>query len=1048
MNIQYKNTIPLTTKLSLKLNCMIKTHKSRFVCTLSGFVMALMMMPLSASAEVSANSPLQQSDEASVVTVQGTVVDATGLPLIGASVVEQGTLNGTITDVDGKFSLAVKKGATLEVSSIGFKTVFVTANGGVLDVTLVEDTELLNEVVVTALGIKREQKALSYNVQAVDGDKLTAVKDANFVNSLNGKVAGVVINSSSAGPGAASRVIMRGSKSLDKDNNALYVIDGIPMFNVSSGNQEGGIMNGQPGSDGVADLNPEDIESISVLTGPSAAALYGYQAANGVILVTTKKGQEGKTKVTFSNNTSFSNPLTKYAFQNTYGNLEGQHQSWGGKLATPTTFDPYDFYNTGVNVINGLTFSTGTAKNQTYASVSTTNTTGIIPNSEYNRYNFSFRNTAKFANDKLTLDLGAQYVIQNNKNMIGGGQYFNPLPSLYLFPRGENFQEVQMYERYNSTRMMMEQYWPTSKFSTAESMQNPYWIVNRMQTEMKKQRYMLNASLKWDITSWLNVIARVRVDNTAQDSYNKRYASTVTTFTEGSANGYYGHAKQNDYSTYADVIANISKTWDNWSLHVNVGGSIDDRSSNSAYFNGGLNKVANFFHYGNIKKDSSKRNETSWHQQIQSVFASGEVGWKRMVYLTVTARNDWDSALAFTKTPSFFYPSAGLSFVASELFDLPMALPYLKVRASWSEVGSAPSVGMTTETLKYNEQMDQYAYPTTKFNENLLPEKTRSWELGLNAKFVEGRINFDFTWYKSNTFNQTFYIPVSGTSAYSNYPIQAGNVQNSGVEIALGYSDSYANDKVHFSTGFTFTHNQNKIISLAEEAMKNGYLGKGTLGMDGGPQIRLTEGGTMGDLYTGYRLRQSPNGYIWQSATGEVQKEELKEYEYIGSTLPKFHAGWNTSLSYAGVTLNVQVTGRFGGLVVSDTQAMLDRYGVSQATAVARDNGGIPVQFGRNVDAQNYYETISQMAGTYYMYDATNIRLSELSISYDLPKKWFNNKMGLTVGFTGKNLWMIYCKAPFDPEAAASVSSNYYQGVDYFMTPSTRNLGFNVKLSF
>ena len=874
------------------------------------------------------------------------------------------------------------------------------------------------------------------------------MKDANFVNSLNGKVAGVVINSSSAGPGAASRVIMRGSKSLDKDNNALYVIDGIPMFNVSSGNQEGGIMNGQPGSDGVADLNPEDIESISVLTGPSAAALYGYQAANGVILVTTKKGQEGKTKVTFSNSTSFSNPLTKYAFQNTYGNLEGQHQSWGGKLATPTTFDPYDFYNTGVNVINGLTFSTGTAKNQTYASVSTTNTTGIIPNSEYNRYNFSFRNTAKFANDKLTLDLGAQYVIQNNKNMIGGGQYFNPLPSLYLVPRGENFQEVQMFERYNSTRMMMQQYWPTSKFSTAESMQNPYWIVNRMQTEMKKQRYMLNASLKWDITSWLNVIARVRVDNTTQDSYNKRYASTVTTFTEGSANGYYGHAKQNDYSTYADVIANISKTWDNWSLHVNVGGSIDDRSSNSAYFNGGLNKVANFFHYGNIKKESSKRNETSWHQQIQSVFASGEVGWKRMVYLTVTARNDWDSALAFTKTPSFFYPSAGLSFVASELFDLPMALPYLKVRASWSEVGSAPSVGMTTETLKYNEQMDQYAYPTTKFNENLLPEKTRSWELGLNAKFVEGRINFDFTWYKSNTFNQTFYIPVSGTSAYSTYPIQAGNVQNSGVEIALGYSDSYANDKVHFSTGFTFTHNQNKIISLAEEAMKNGYLGKGTLGMDGGPQIRLTEGGTMGDLYTGYRLRQSANGYIWQSATGEVQKEELKEYEYIGSTLPKFHAGWNTSLSYAGVTLNVQVTGRFGGLVVSDTQAMLDRYGVSQATATARDNGGIPVQFGRNVDAQNYYETISQMAGTYYMYDATNVRLSELSISYDLPKKWFNNKMGLTVGFTGKNLWMIYCKAPFDPEAAASVSSNYYQGVDYFMTPSTRNLGFNVKLSF
>ena len=1010
--------------------------------------MALMMMPLSASAEVSANSPLQQSDEASVVTVQGTVVDATGLPLIGASVVEQGTLNGTITDVDGKFSLSVKGGAVLEVSSIGFKTVTVIANAGApLTITLVEDTELLNEVVVTALGIKREQKALSYNVQAVDGDKLTTVKDANFVNSLNGKVAGVVINSSSAGPGAAARVVMRGSKSLDKDNNALYVIDGIPMFNVNSGNQDGGTMSGQPGSNSAADLNPEDIESISVLTGPSAAALYGYQAANGVILVTTKKGQAGKTKVTFSNNTSFSNPLVKYAFQNTYGNNEGQYESWGGKLATPTTFNPYDFFNTGVDVINGVTFSTGTDKNQTYASVSTTNSTGIIPTSEYNRYNFSFRNTAKFANEKLTLDLGAQYVIQNNKNLIGGGQYFNPLPALYLFPRSENFQEVQLYERWNSTRQIMEQYWPTEKFSTAESMQNPYWILNRMTNETKKQRYMLNASLKYDITDWFNVIARVRVDNSVSDNYGKRYATTSGTFTASSNKGYYSHSTQNDYSTYADVIANISKTWEDWSLHVNLGASIDDKWSSGTAFNGGLKTVPNFFHYGNISDEGDKKNEYYWHEQTQSVFASAEVGWNRMVYLTLTGRNDWDSKLAFTNQMSFFYPSAGLSFVASELFDLPVALPYLKVRASWSEVGSAPSRYLTLRQLAYNEQSGEYANPTTMFNSELKPEKTRSWELGLNAKFVEGKINFDFTWYKSNTFNQTFYIPVSASTGYSNKPIQAGNVQNSGVEIALGYSDSYANDKVHFSTGFTFTHNQNKTIKLAEDAMENGYLDKGTLGMSGGPQIRLTEGGTMGDLYTKYRLRQSPNGYIWQNPTGDVQLEQMDEYQYIGSTLPKFHAGWNTSLSYAGVTLNIQITGRFGGLVVSDTQAMLDKYGVSQASVDARENG-VSLQFGRNANAQNYFETISQMAGTYYMYDATNIRLSELSISYDLPKKWFNDKMGLTIGLTGKNLWMIYCKAPFDPEAASSVSSNYYQGVDYFMTPSTRNLGFNVKLSF
>ncbi len=1026
---------------------MIRTHRNSKLCLLGGFVISMLLMPLFASAEVG-GADLQLSDETDVLTVSGTVLDATGFPLIGASILEQGTLNGTITDIDGNFSLSVRKGAVLEISCIGFKTVTFTAESeSPLSFVLEEDSELLNEVVVTALGIKREEKALSYNVQSVDGEALTKVKDANFVNSLNGKVAGVIINSSSAGPGAAARVVMRGSKSLDKDNNALYVIDGIPMFNVSSGNQDGGTMGGQPGSNSAADLNPEDIESISVLTGPSAAALYGYQAANGVILVTTKKGAEGKTKVTFSNSTSFSNALMTYDFQNTYGNLEGNATSWGDKLETPTSFDPSGFYRTGVDVINGLTFSTGNDKNQTYVSLSTTNSTGVIPTSEYNRYNFSFRNTAKFAKDKLTLDLGAQYVIQNNKNLIGGGQYFNPIPALYLFPRGESFQEVQMYERWNSTRSIMEQYWPTSKFSTAESMQNPYWIIYRMPNTLKKNRYMFNASLKYDITDWLNVIARVRVDNSNQDSYNKRYASTVGTFTEGSDRGFYSHSSQKDRATYADVIANINKSWENWSLHVNLGASIDDRASESTHLNGGLNTIPNFFHQGNIDLSKSKRNETGWREQTQSVFVSAEAGWNRMVYLTLTGRNDWDSKLAYTDQISFFYPSVGLSFVASELFDLPMALPYLKVRASWSEVGAAPSRNMTLVQFAYNEQTDSYALPTSMFNPNLKPERTRSWELGLSAKFVEGRINFDFTWYKSNTFNQTFYIPVSASTGYKNKPIQAGNVQNSGVEIALGYSDSYVNDQVHFSTNFTFTHNSNKTLQLAEDAMENGYLSKGTLGISGGPDVRLTEGGSMGDLYINKRLRQSPNGYLWTSTTGALSTEET-EWKKIGSTLAKFHAGWNTSLSYAGINLGIQFTGRFGGLVVSDTQAMLDRYGVSQASADARDNGGISIGSGRKVNAKNYYETISTMPGTYYMYDATNIRLSELSLSYDLPKKWFKEKVGLTVGINGKNLGMIYCKAPFDPESAASVSSNYYQGVDYFMTPSTRSFGFNVKLSF
>lgn len=919
-----------------------------------------------------------------------------------------------------------------------------------------EDTQTLDEVVVTALGIKREQKALSYNVQQVKGDELTTVKDANFMNALNGKVAGVQINSSSAGAGGAVRVIMRGTKSLVKDDNALYVIDGVPMFNVNSGTEAGGTMADQPGTSSVADINPEDIESMSILTGPSAAALYGSSAANGVVLITTKKGVAGKVKVTYSNSTTFSSATRMPEFQNVYGNASGENVSWGNKLLTPSSFDPSDFFNTGVNEINGVTFTTGTEKNQTYASVATTNSTGILPNNAYNRYNFSIRNTAKFLNDKLTLDLGAQYIIQNNKNMVGSGEYFNPLLSLYLFPRGENFEEVQMYERYDDARNIMVQYWPTSLYGAELNMQNPYWVMNRMNNTSNKRRYILNASLKWDIAKWINITGRVKVDNSDMDAYKKYYASTNTTFTEGSNKGLYKHTKQNDRSIYADALVNISKNFldDKLSLNVNLGTSLNDTRDDGMYYSGGLKTIPNFFHIGNIATNISKRGESAWHDQSQSVFFSGEIGWNHELYLTVTGRNDWDSRLAYTSKESYFYPSVGLSAVISEMVKLPEVISYLKVRASWAEVASAPERYLTLLQYSYNDQTDIYEYPSTHYDTNLKPENTKSWELGLNAKFLKNRINLDFTWYKSNTFNQTFFVDASASSGYKQNIVQTGNIQNQGIEFALGYSDTYNKDW-RFSTNFTYTLNQNKIKSLANGALNPDtgepivmdYLSKGVLGAGGGPTIRLTEGGTMGDIYTNQRLRQSPNGYVWvDPQTNEVALETI-EYKKLGSVLPKFHLGWTGNIGWKDLNLSFAFTGRFGGLVISDTQAFMDRYGVSQASAQARDAGGVKVNDGM-VSARNYYEQVSNAIGTYYVYSATNIRLSELSLSYKLPKKWFNNKADMTLGLTGKNLWMIYCKAPFDPENTASTSNTFYQGVDYFMQPNTRSMGFNVKLSF
>ena len=456
---------------------------------------------------LSAKSNKEEQQKKTPITASGTVTDSKGEPLIGVSILVKGTSNGTITDMDGNFKIQAAKGDVLEVSYIGYASQTITlANAQPIKVTLGEDTQVLDEVVVTALGIKRATKALSYNVQEVKGDELTAVKDANFMNSLSGKVAGVQINSGATGAGGATRVVMRGMKSLTKDNNALYVIDGVPIFNTGKSGGEG-LFGEMGGSDAVADLNPDDIASISMMTGPSAAALYGSAAANGVVLITTKKGQTEKTTITVSNSTTFSKAYIMPDMQNRYGTSSGLF-SWGE--LTNRRYNPSDFFETGSNVINSVALSTGNTKNQTYLSASTTNSGGILPNNSYNRYNFTARNTTHFLNDKLTLDIGAQYIVQNNKNMVSQGQYYNPLPSLYLFPRGDNFDEIRLYERYNTNYGYMEQYWPYGDASL--SLQNPYWIQNRINRTSNKKRYMMNASLKWQATDWLNVVGRVNLD--------------------------------------------------------------------------------------------------------------------------------------------------------------------------------------------------------------------------------------------------------------------------------------------------------------------------------------------------------------------------------------------------------------------------------------------------------------------------------------------------------------------------------------------------------
>ena len=464
-----------------------------------------------ASTSPSASSTSLKAAQQQTKTVTGRIIDAKGEPLIGVTVIEKGTTNGAITDFDGNYSLSVPDAAVLQYSYVGYQTVEMSVAGkNVIDITMKEDTEVLEEVVVTALGIKRSEKALSYNVQQVNAEDITTNKDVNFVNSLSGKVAGVNINASSSGIGGVSKVVMRGTKSIMQSSNALYVIDGVPIFSGRS-NKGGTEFNSQGATEPIADINPEDIESMSVLTGAAAAALYGSDAANGAIVITTKKGKEGKMSITVNSNTEFSSPFVMPEFQNRYGTgiggvlSDSGILSWGGKLTEANAFNyspKDDYFQTGITGTESISFSTGTEKNQTYASAAAVNSKGIVPNNKYNRYNFTVRNTTSFLNDKMKLDVSASYILQNDRNMTNQGTYNNPLVGAYLIPRGYDWEDIKMYERYDPARKIYTQYWPVG--DAAIAMQNPYWINYRNLRENKKDRYMLNAGLSYQIFDWLN----------------------------------------------------------------------------------------------------------------------------------------------------------------------------------------------------------------------------------------------------------------------------------------------------------------------------------------------------------------------------------------------------------------------------------------------------------------------------------------------------------------------------------------------------------------
>ncbi len=988
----------------------------------------------------------------SKIKIRGSVTDVNGEPLIAVQVIPVGAEKfGGLTDLNGAYSLTIPSNVkTLTFSYIGYQSKHITiSKRKVINVVLEEDNKILEQVVVTALGIKRSEKALSYSVQELKGDVLSTNKDANFINSLDGRVAGVTINKSASGIGGATRVIMRGVKSIEGSNGVLYVIDGMPIYNTSTGT-DSGIMEGKNvGSEGIADFNPDDIASISVLSGPSAAALYGSSAANGAILITTKKGKEGKLRINLSSSFEMSTPFIMPRFQNTYGNKAGSFESWGDKLKTPSTYDPRDdFFQLGTSLMNNVALTFGTKKNQTYISIGTANAGGIVPNNAYKRYNFNLNNTLKLFDDKLSVTLGAQYIYQKDRNMVSQGQYFNPIVAAYLFPRGESWEAIKSFERYDPTRKINIQYWPVTE--GVFGVQNPYWTAYRNINENQKDRYIFTVNSKYDILDWLNIAGRFRFDKSYTHYHRDLYASTNEKW--AGKKGAYLYSDSNDQQLYGDLLLNVDKRLGDFSIVGNLGASFSDFKSNMAGYGGNLQLIPNMFTIGNINPSEGAPREGGGDLAVRNIaaFASLEVGWNRMLYLSMTGRNDWNSRLVNSVEPSFFYPSVGLSGIISEMVDMGKLVDLLKIRASYTQVGAPVSrIGLTpgtyTDKIEGGSLQPSTIYPYGDFK----AERTTSYEVGLNFKGLKG-LSLDLTLYKSNTYNQTFIGVMPESSGYTHAYLQAGNVQNKGIEAALGYRRELGDFKL--SSNVVFSMNKNEIISMVEN-YKHPSLDQ-TFNIDevskGNGRTILKVGGSINDIYANKFLKKDGNGFVYIPETGEIQMEAGKPV-YLGHTDPDFTLGWSNSFAWRGLSLSFTLNGRFGGVVTSSTQAILDRFGVSEASAIARDNGGVLIPHQGRYDAKAYYENTAasgefDLLG-YYTYDATNVRLGKVSLAYRLPDRLFKGKVkGVTLSLTGNNLLMLYNKAPYDPELTSSTGT-YGIGNDYFMQPSLRSFGASLKLS-
>lgn len=998
------------------------------------------------------------------VTITGVVTDMKGEAIIGANILEKGTSNGVITNPDGRFSLHVAKGSELTVSYIGYKSQTISIdNKTTFSIRLEEEALALETVVVTAMGIRKKEASLTYAAQLVYGNELTNVKDPNFIFSLAGKTAGVQINRISSGLASSAKVSIRGARSLSGNNQPLYVIDGVPMLN-NSNEQASTIMGGiadagnRDGGDGISNINPDDIESMSVLKGASAAALYGSQAANGVILITTRKGKPGLQQATFSSNTTFDRAISLPEFQNTYG-IDSNNMSWGSPDIIKKYNNLEDFFQKGFTTINSVSLTKGKEDIQNYFSYANTYGKGIIGGNKLTKHNITFRETGNFFNNRLSLDANINLIQQTLKNRpVTGGLYMNPLVSLYAYPRGEDLSYYKnKFEVFNADRNLYTQNW----YRTISGFeQNPYWITNRALNEDQRFRTIGNLSANLKLTYWLTLQARASVDY-INDKYEQKMLATTAQDIAGTytpensevayANGRYINLNHTELLMYADAMLLLDKTWNNWSLNGALGVSINHTTINSLRLDSKIASLyyPNIFTVSNIVMNSNANIEEKIKEQreLQSIFGTAQVGWKERLYLDVTARNDWSSTLAYTRHSSFFYPSVGISWIFSNTMRLPKWISYSKIRSSWSQVGNDLPLFYSKLEDRVSAGGDFQANHYGPFDE-LKPELSSSFEIGTEWRFFNHRVDVDLTWYRTITRNQLVTLPSSAGALYKYYMVNAGKIENKGYEITLGVIP-ILNPDFYWKTTVNFSTNKNKVIKLHPELKVFQY---GPEGFSMHYAMKLREGGSFGDIY-GWKFDRDENGNIKLDETGLPQSIGSGNTEKIGNSSPDFMLGWGHSLSYKNFSLNFLIDARVGGDMVSMTQGELDYRGVSRASGQAREQGYVELEGHQYKDIEGFYQSVStrnSLVTEYYMYSATNIRLREASISYSVPQSFLEKTKivkSINLSLIGRNLFFIYKKAPFDPDLTLS-TNNDNQGVDTFNPPPTRSIGFNIRFVF